>query len=260
MYRIRRLFSVSISSIILTLVSSVSALAETDSMPSTEILKSPKGGVQLVELYTSQGCYSCPPAERWMNKMVDSPDLWTRLIPINLHVDYWDYIGWKDPFARAEFSSRQRKYERIGHTSNVATPGFVVNGEGWNGWFWRRSVPKPEALSGGPLSVAIEDQSYTLDYQVGKHPLNLLNAHVAVLGFGVKTAVPKGENAGKTLAHDFVVVGYQRARLEQVQESWSKRIAKPDIVDVPMSRQALVAWITANDDPKPLQVASGWLN
>lgn len=233
--------------------------SETVSQQTTRTIASTNKPVQLVELYTSQGCYSCPPAERWMNKMTSSPDLWESLIPINLHVDYWDYIGWKDPFALKEFSSRQRKYERLGHTSNVATPGFVVNGEGWNGWFWRRSIPDASTFPGGPLALNISDQSFEVNYEPSKHSLKRLNAHVAILGFGIETEIPRGENAGKTLPHDFVVVGYQRALLRKSDLDWNKVINKPKTVDVPMTRQAVVTWVTADDDPKPLQVAAGWL-
>ncbi|HDY92513.1 MAG TPA: DUF1223 domain-containing protein, partial [Pseudoalteromonas sp.] len=56
-----------------------------------------------LELYTSQGCSSCPPAEKWISKFTDDEKLWTDLIPINFHVTYWDYLGWKDPFASAVF-------------------------------------------------------------------------------------------------------------------------------------------------------------
>jgi len=72
------------------------------------VLNSGKAQVTLVELYTSQGCSSCPPADRWLNEFTDSDRLWTQLVPVALHVDYWDYLGWEDPYASAENSARQR--------------------------------------------------------------------------------------------------------------------------------------------------------
>src|SRR5437867_10582189 len=64
----------------------------------------------LLELYTSEGCSSCPPAEAWLSKLKDAPGLWRDFVPIAFHVDYWDSLGWKDPFAIKAYSERQRDY------------------------------------------------------------------------------------------------------------------------------------------------------
>ena len=64
--------------------------------------------VSLLEVFVSQGCSSCPPAEKWINTFIHHPSLWVDVIPVVFHVDYWDYLGWKDPYARKEFSQRQR--------------------------------------------------------------------------------------------------------------------------------------------------------
>jgi hypothetical protein len=64
--------------------------------------------VTLLELYTSQGCSSCPPAERWLNTYIDNNKLWREVVPVAFHVDYWDYIGWQDTFAAAAYGERQR--------------------------------------------------------------------------------------------------------------------------------------------------------
>jgi hypothetical protein len=82
--------------------------------------------VQLIELYTSEGCSSCPPADIFLTKFLDDPTLWKSRIPIAIHVDYWDYIGWKDRFASKENSARQRLHAKQGNVSQVYTPGFIV--------------------------------------------------------------------------------------------------------------------------------------
>ena len=74
------------------------------SLTSAKTIISPEHQVNLVEVYSSQGCSSCPPAERWLGQFTNSPDLFTSFIPINFHVDYWDYLGWKDPYAKAKFT------------------------------------------------------------------------------------------------------------------------------------------------------------
>ena len=77
--------------------------------------------VTLLELYTSQGCSSCPPAERWLNAYIDSDDLWTKTVPVAFHVDYWDYLGWKDSLADSAHGERQRAYARAGRTGSRGT-------------------------------------------------------------------------------------------------------------------------------------------
>ncbi|PCI49233.1 MAG: hypothetical protein COB51_04315 [Moraxellaceae bacterium] len=107
----------------------------------------------MLEVYTSQGCSSCPPAERWMSKFKEDARLWNQLVPINFHVDYWDHLGWSDPYGSSIFTQRQRDYKSLGHSSNVATPGFIMTGKGWNGWFRRHPVPVKPLKSVGILTA-----------------------------------------------------------------------------------------------------------
>ncbi|WP_373356773.1 DUF1223 domain-containing protein [Pseudoroseicyclus sp. CXY001] len=79
----------------------------------------------VVELYTSQGCSSCPPADALLQQLAGRPEV----IALALHVDYWDYIGWEDSFARPEFTQRQRRYARAAGASAIYTPQFVVSGQ-----------------------------------------------------------------------------------------------------------------------------------
>ena len=84
--------------------------------------------VPVVELFTSQGCSSCPPADARLGKLKDHPGLWKEFVPLAFHVDYWDYIGWKDRFAETRNGSRQRAYRDSGRVRSIYTPGWVVNG------------------------------------------------------------------------------------------------------------------------------------
>jgi len=81
----------------------------------------------LLELYTSEGCSSCPPAEAWLSGLKDNPGLWRDFVPVAFHVDYWNYLGWRDKWSRAEYSDRQQEYARVWGAANVYTPEFVVN-------------------------------------------------------------------------------------------------------------------------------------
>jgi hypothetical protein len=83
---------------------------------------------------------SCPPADEWLGRQKEATELWQRLIPLAFHVDYWDYLGWWDRFASAEFSQRQRDYRHSGGLGSVYTPGVVVNGQEWRGWYRGESI------------------------------------------------------------------------------------------------------------------------
>ena len=88
----------------------------------------------LLELYTSEGCSSCPPADQWLSTLKNDKKLWKEIVPIAFHVDYWDYLGWKDEFSKAEYTQRQRNYARWHNLGTIYTPGFVQNGKEWRGW------------------------------------------------------------------------------------------------------------------------------
>ena len=94
--------------------------------------RSGPGTAALVELYTSEGCSSCPPADRWLSTLSSRPS--SSVVPLALHVDYWDYIGWKDPYAKREFSLRQRKFTQLQRMALVYTPQVMLQGRDFRGW------------------------------------------------------------------------------------------------------------------------------
>jgi len=81
----------------------------------------------LLELFTSEGCSSCPPAETWLSGLKSAPGLWKEFVPVSFHVDYWDHLGWKDAWGTKAFSDRQRAYARNWQTDSIYTPGFVLD-------------------------------------------------------------------------------------------------------------------------------------
>src|SRR3954463_12916141 len=106
----------------------------------------------LVELYTSEGCDSCPPADRWLSALGASyrPEL---LVPLALHVDYWDYIGWKDPYARREFSQRQRRLSQLQRVALVYTPQVVLQGADFRAWGGPEFDRAVQRINGRPASA-----------------------------------------------------------------------------------------------------------
>src|SRR5437870_9403607 len=124
----------------------------------------------LLELYASEGCSSCPPAEAWLSALKEHPRLWKDFVPVAFHVDYWDYLGWKDPFSSKAWSERQSDYAEHWHSDSVYTPGFVLNGNEWRGWLTRDELPRPSSNSAGVLTAHSEDgNQWTLRFQpIGK--------------------------------------------------------------------------------------------
>ena len=90
--------------------------------------------VALIELFTSEGCSGCPAADEWLGALAGEPGLWREVVPVAFHVDYWDHLGWVDPFATQWNSERQRRYSRAWGKDVIYTPGFVLNGSEWRTW------------------------------------------------------------------------------------------------------------------------------
>ena len=222
-------------------------------------ISSTKDHTTFLEVYTSQGCSSCPPAERWLSTFTDNKTLWSGLIPLNFHVDYWDYLGWKDPFALAEFSQRQRIYAALNKSKYVATPGFMVNGKGWQDWFNQRALPLNSAKHSGVLIATIKNKKINVNFNDSTKRDDDLVAHVALLGFGIETEVKSGENKGQLLKHDFVVIGYQQSNMEVNKTLALAKLTLPTPYGVATTKQAIVFWVSQKNDPTPLQVAANWL-
>lgn len=212
--------------------------------------------VNLIELYTSEGCSSCPPADEWLSSFKADPRLWKQLIPIAFHVDYWDYIGWKDPYADSAFSVRQRDYANSGYVNSVYTPGVIVNGREWRGKT-PISSKNPEV---GQLDISINKNVITANFKPKRHSQDggELNLTVAVLGFDLSSDVQSGENRGRVLTHDFVVLGHKQAALVLQGDHYEVESVLP-MAKIKAKKTAVVAWVTQQQDLTPIQAVGGWL-
>ena len=191
---------------------------------------SAKSGVQtvpLLELYTSEGCSSCPPADKWMSGIKTD-----KVTPLAFHVDYWDYIGWKDRFSKADYSVRQRKTAAFGSAGFVYTPQFVMNGRDFKGWDNSRLSQSVEAsqklasranLSLNAVTETNGDITLKTSAQAVK-PSDAKNADVFVALYENKlvSQVKAGENSGSTLKHDYVVREFFGAYQLSNQNEFSK--------------------------------------
>ena len=209
----------------------------------------------LVELYTSEGCSSCPPAEKYLNGLKNKNGLWKTLFPIAFHVDYWDYIGWKDQYAQKEFGHRQSRYASLKRASTVYTPAFMVNGDSWRRGLFSNKLPGTNS-SAGKLIATINGSSVMAKYISEKKYTHPLKINVAVLGMDLTSHIERGENAGRTAKHDFVVVGFDSAESDELR--WNLQLPK---LHYPKAKKyALTIWVSEGDNPTPLQVVGGVLS
>jgi hypothetical protein len=170
---------------------------------------SPPHTVALLELYTSEGCSSCPPADRFISTLRASGVAPSQAVLLSLHVDYWNDIGWKDPFSSPLFTERQRGLTALGRSRTVYTPEFFVGGHELRNW----SAGVPDAVKRINATAARAAIGVTL----GKPGAAGLPVDVKASGPGgallqvalvqdkVVSKVTAGENGGRTLRHDFVV-------------------------------------------------------
>ncbi len=152
----------------------------------------------VVELYTSEGCSSCPPADRWLSSLKAGSDV----LPLAFHVTYWNRLGWPDRFASSEATQRQHDWARALAASTVYTPQVVAGGRDWRRW---PALPEPPAAA--PMALRLTREPGRAMVEVGAAPGRWLG-YWAVLEDGHRSRVTAGENSGVTLTHDHVVRRY----------------------------------------------------
>ncbi len=213
--------------------------------------------IALVELYTSQGCSSCPPADAFISSLLTHEGLFTSFIPMAFHVDYWNYLGWRDPYSSNAHSSRQRLMAQVSRSQRVYTPEVFVAGEEWRGILqggagFDRVLARPTAPVGN-LVVSLSVPRMQVSFS-GRLP-EQARVNWAWLGAGLDTSVAAGENHGRKLRNDFVVLGIYQQSVD----------ALPVVLDIQpppqrgQQRTALVVWLSSEADPRALQAVADWL-
>jgi hypothetical protein len=169
----------------------------------------------LVELYTSEGCDSCPAADHWLSSLFAQGFRPDQVVPLALHVDYWDYIGWKDPFAKGEFSLRQRKLAQMKRPVMVYTPQVLLQGQDFRRWSGGEFAGQVMRINSRPARARIALTIRAVAREAIHAELSAMlidpgekkNAAVYLAAYENKLAseVNAGENRGKRLEHDYVV-------------------------------------------------------
>jgi hypothetical protein len=178
-----------------------------------KIVKSPANRVAVLELYTSEGCSSCPPADRFLSNIKETGVSNKQLIPLAFHVTYWDYIGWQDRFARKQYDQRQRESARKNKSNTVYTPQFLLSGDDYRSYssfskdvnkiITEKSLVDIE-LSLQDLPVKADVSRLLLNLKSGSSEQNL-GFYFAVVENSLSSDVEAGENNGEQLHHDYVV-------------------------------------------------------
>jgi hypothetical protein len=166
----------------------------------------------VIELYTSEGCSSCPPADRWLSTLKVSQANSGAVIQA-FHVGYWDYIGWVDRFASPAHTTRQRKIASLNSQDSIYTPQAVLDGRDWRNWRQGTSgLPARQEVPG--VSIAMRETAED-QFEALVTPANVgagtWSAYWTVTEHGHSSKVKSGENAGEVLRHDFVVRQYTPA-------------------------------------------------
>jgi hypothetical protein len=171
----------------------------------------------LVELFTAEGCSSCPAADVLLEKMIEAqPASGVQLIGLGEHVDYWDSLGWKDRFSSAKLTARQREYAARLKNEEVFTPQMIVDGRdafvGSDLAAARRAIERASAIPHGVIQVTVETSSanaITVSVAANQLPPLTSGDHgeiiVAIVEDHLQTEVKRGENQGRTLTHAAVV-------------------------------------------------------
>jgi hypothetical protein len=213
----------------------------------------------LLELYTSEGCSSCPPAEKWFSSLKKSSALWKDFVPVAFHVDYWDYLGWRDPWSSKIFTDRQHDYARAWRSDSVYTPGFALNGKEWRAWSRSRSIPTSTTKPGILKITSANLKNWAVTFTPTTASGETYEAHAALLVSSLTSDVKAGENKGLRLEHDFIVTGLKLSLLSSDGNTAqaSSEMTLPEGEQAKSS--ALAVWVTRSGSLEPLQATGGWL-
>ena len=199
----------------------------------------------IVELYTSEGCSSCPPADRWLSTLKGRNDV----IALAFHVNYWDRLGWPDRFATPAITERQHQLAQTSGSSYVYTPQVVLNGRDWRNWSGN-AVARPPAST---VALAVKRDGNTVTANVGASN-DRLAGYWAVLEDGHSSRVKAGENAGETLKHDHVVTLYKPVEAwaaKDAAKQWT--LALPQASPAAGTARRVVFVVTDAATQRPLQ-------
>ena len=225
---------------------------------------SQSSATNVIELYTSEGCSSCPPADKWLSQLKSNPNLFKQFIPMAFHVDYWNQLGWTDRFSNKANSQRQYIHQQEGNISQVYTPGIMINNKEWRGWFNGKKTWTITQKPTGVLAVNHYQESQALNITFSPEQAindNNMQLNIAILGMGLINEIKTGENRGRELKHDFVVLKHVQQQVEIAPNNTTQQW-QASLPEIPVSGQqqsVLVVWLSTNDSQDVIQATGGYL-
>jgi hypothetical protein len=213
--------------------------------------------VNVLELYSSEGCSSCPPKEEWLAGLRRSPGLWTKFIPVSFHVDYWNHLGWTDRYSKGEFTNRQKKYASEWKNQRIYTPEFVLNGREWLPNPGDQGFTNTSQKRSGVLKVNSKDKrNFSVIFSPTDRNKNW-RLYGALLANGLNSKVERGENQGRKLQHEFVVVELMNQKMNAQNSYFSAELQFASSKSIKASSYSAVFWVTEEEMQRPVQAAGG---
>ena len=218
--------------------------------------------IAVVELFTSEGCSSCPPADRLASQIYKSYKSQNKpVFVLAFHVDYWDYIGWKDRFAKHEFSERQHLYGEKFNLRSIYTPQMIVNGttqfvgsDSEAAENAIKDVLKTNSQYGISMEVSwVDSKQLKIKYSLTSAPENAV-INIALVEKNLSTDVKRGENSGRKLEHDNVVREFDTSIAKEKSER-KLRVAE----DINLTNSTLIAYVQDKNSFKILGAVSSSL-
>ena len=205
----------------------------------------------VVELYTSEGCSSCPPADKWASSLKDKG-----VVVQAFHVGYWDYIGWVDRFAAPSYTNRQREVAAKNNLRSIYTPQAVLNGKDWPNWGSRPTANEPARASIALTQLGTDQfEASVTPVSAPQNPASW-SAYWTITEHGHNSKVAAGENAGEFLKHDFVVRQYTQAGEYKSSDTNPQKLSFRSIAPTPGHQRQVNLVVFDTKTGKTLQAVS----
>jgi hypothetical protein len=226
-------------------------------MNETQIIEGPEKQAALVELFTSESCSSCPPAERFLNRLKKKEGLWVEFVPLEFHVDYWNHLNWQDQYSQKEFTQRQQAYNQV-IQRGVYTPQMILNGEDHRSWR-RRGIEGLDHPKVGKLkaSVNLKEGKGTIEFKAVKG-VNQPKCFAALMKEGKSQKITSGENRGKIAQHEFVVHELSENKMIKEKGVYNCQLSFTKSRDG--KSHAIAFWVINGQNLNVIQAAGAFLN
>ena len=209
----------------------------------------------VVELFTSQGCSSCPPADKILSELGDGPDI----VALAYHVDYWDYIGWKDTFGSTQNANLQRAYASAQHKANIYTPQMIINGVDDIVGSRRSDILNTVSQTALPVPIGLTTDGDYLEVNIaGDQSQNESTVWLVTFQQNAEVEIQRGENSGRTITYSSIVTGRQALGMWEPDSGAHIKLPLHDILRDPSDGVAILVQEEIGGLPGPILGAASF--